>query len=450
MIKKAIRAWGKGRRAERLPDIIIHIGAPKAGSSAIQRFCQTHPEALAKLGYFYPEHSLDVNGVSGGHTQLAGALLNGKLAQAEQRLGTWLEEARKRKLCLLVSGEALYGQAEKMRELTGTLDVRVIGFLRHPVDYLLGNYNQGIKRHMQTCRLGKLLLEQTGKPSPHLVGLPLLQWADAFGDVQCHFMPYRNPGQGGLPIERRFLEVLGMSPKEAEALVGDVTITNRSYVKSALELKRLLNTVLPELPDALAHRIDWGLQGFSDKAQDEQGPSQYDIADSVRERLLDELMPQMAPVVARFPALKEVAVIPTLIQKDMRQSWLDLGEPLESLEQCEPDLMAQVRRTACSLRDHGRRDYSFLKLLDVLGIEFDEPLMLQDPLSPTARCVLSSEKSRDADVLREMALMLERLGYLDDAMLSIEQALARRPQGLGIQKIHQRIAEKIKVRKEMV
>tara|TARA_R110001583_G_scaffold52359_4_gene162691 strand:+ start:7328 stop:8680 length:1353 start_codon:yes stop_codon:yes gene_type:complete len=449
MIKKAIRAWSKGSRVERLPDVIFHIGAPKAGSSAIQRFCQTHPEILAKLGYFYPEHTLDVNGVSGGHTQLAGALLNGKLEQAKVRLEDWLEEARKRKLCLLVSGEALYGQAEQMRQLTNTLDVRVVGFLRHPVDYLLGNHNQGIKRHMQTRRLGQLLMEQAGRPAPHLVGLPLLKWADAYGDAQCHFLPYRSPGQGGAPIERRFLEVLGMPEKEAKALVGNVAITNRSYVTSALELKRLLNTVLPELPDGLAHRVDWGLQGYSDKAQDEQGLSQTDIAANIRQQLLDELMPQMAPVVTRFPALAEVAEIPVSTQKAPRQSWLNLSAPLEALEQGEPELMTQVRQAARSLRDNGRCDYTFFKLLDVLGIEFEEPSALQNPLSPAARRVLTSEKSRDADVLREMAVMLERLGYLDDAMLAIEQALVRRPKGTGIQKIHQRVAEKIKVRKEM-
>lgn len=434
----------------RLPDIVVHIGAPKAGSSAIQRFCQTNSRSLAKLGYFYPEHPLDVNGVSGGHTQLAGALLNGELAQAEHRLACWLDEARQRKLCLLVSGEALYGRAVQMRQLTAGLDVRVVGFLRHPIDYLLGNHNQGIKRHMETRRLSQLLMEQAGKPTPHLVGLPLLSWADAFGDDQCHFLPYRSPGQGVEPIERRFLEVLGMTAEEAQALVGDVTITNRSYVTSALELKRLLNTVLPELPDTIAHRVDWSLQSYSDNAQGEQSFSQADIPESVRERLLDDLMPQMVPVVARFPALSEVAEITVLAQNPPRQSWLDLGAPFEALEQGEPELMAQVRQAARSLRDKGRRDYPFFKLLDILGIEFDEPLVLQDPLNIAVRRVLTSEKSRDADVLREMAVTMERLGYLDEAMLTIEKALVRRPNGTGIQKIHQRIAGKIDARKVTV
>lgn len=446
MIKKAIREFRLGSRSKSLPDVVLHVGAPKAGSSAIQRFCQTNPETLKKLGYFYPDHPLDVNGVSGGHTQLAGALLNGKIEQANERFKEWLSEAKQNNLCLLISGESLYGQAKQMSEITSGLDVKVIAFLRHPVDYLLGNHNQGIKRHMQTRRLEQVLREQAGKPAPHLVGLPLLNWANAYNDEKCEFLPYRSPSQGGEPIEQRFLQALGMSPKESKIVVGEVSVTNRSYVVSALELKRLLNFILPELPDEVAHRVDWGLQGYSDQAGNEYGLSQEDIIPKVRQQLLNNFLLQMEPVVKRFPALKEVMDFPLISKKNKKQSRINLEPPLVFLERREPEIMSQIRQTARSLRDNGLQGYSFFKLLDILDVEFEEPKVFSQPLSDSAKEVLSDKGSREADILREMALLLERLDYLEDAMFVISLALARRPAGKRIQHIYQRISESIKSR----
>jgi hypothetical protein len=49
-------------------DVVFHIGAPKTGASAIQKFLLENRQALKSLGFYYPEHALDENGVSGGHT----------------------------------------------------------------------------------------------------------------------------------------------------------------------------------------------------------------------------------------------------------------------------------------------------------------------------------------------------------------------------------------------
>lgn len=244
MIKHVIRSLRSSASSHKPAEVVLHIGAPKCGSSAIQRFCVTHRDALLKLGYFYPEHSLDVNGVSGGHTQVAGALINDKREQARVTFQRWLNEAKKQQACLLISAEALYGQHAAMSEFCKGLNVKVIGFLRHPIEYLLANHNQGIKRHMSTRRLGELLPELLGKSTGHLVGLPLIHWAEAFGDDSCHFMAYQSPSAGGAPVEGRFLQALGIETQMSPQLQQLGGQTNRSYVKSALELKRLLNTVL--------------------------------------------------------------------------------------------------------------------------------------------------------------------------------------------------------------
>ncbi|MFH7587941.1 hypothetical protein [Oceanimonas smirnovii] len=197
----------------KVQNVVIHIGSPKCGSSATQRFCIKNKEKLLELGYYYPEHSLDSNGVSGGHTQVAGALIKNDLALAKANLTTWLTEAKARNATLLLSAEAFYGQHNAIAELCEDINVTVIAFLRHPVDYLLANHNQGIKRHMETRRLSELLPVQLSQQTGHLAGLPLLHWADKFGDDNCIFIPYQSPSAGSTPIELQFLMAAGMSEK---------------------------------------------------------------------------------------------------------------------------------------------------------------------------------------------------------------------------------------------
>ncbi len=48
-------------------NIIIHIGPPKTGTSAIQKWLKDHTDDLKQCGVYYPEHLEDSNGVSSGN-----------------------------------------------------------------------------------------------------------------------------------------------------------------------------------------------------------------------------------------------------------------------------------------------------------------------------------------------------------------------------------------------
>lgn len=444
MIKRVFQGFRSSHSSFRPPDVILHIGAPKCGSSAIQRFCVMHHDQLLSQGYFYPQHSLDKNGVSGGHTHLAGPLLKGDTEHAKRILQNWLAKAGQHKACLLLSAEAFYGQHAAIASLCEGLTVKVVGFLRHPVEYLLGNHNQGIKRHMSTQRLSELIPGVLSGSVSHLVGMPLLRWADAFGDQNCRFLPYHPPFEGSEPHERRFLEMIGISTQHAKKWVSTVTtITNRSYVRSALELKRLLNTVLPDLPDAAAHQVDWSLQGYSDRATQEQAYRVGDLSLELRVKLNEHLLGQMAPVVARFPQLAPLAELSSPESHEENSGWLSLESPLAALQQDAADIYQQVHQRAVQLRDTGRQDYPFYKLLDVLGIEFVEPKACPQGLLEGQRKVIANEKSRDADYLREFAMTLERYGHLEDALQVISRAQDKRPKGAGIRRIKERIEGKL-------
>ena len=47
--------------------IIIHVGPAKTGTSALQYFLLRNCDELKKVGYYYPNHRLDENDISGGH-----------------------------------------------------------------------------------------------------------------------------------------------------------------------------------------------------------------------------------------------------------------------------------------------------------------------------------------------------------------------------------------------
>ncbi|XGA79210.1 hypothetical protein OR573_11955 [Halomonas sp. CH40] len=430
-------------------DVIVHIGAPKTGSSAIQRFCVENRSYLKTLGFYYPEHPLDKNGVSGGHTEIAGALINNDKSTAGQRFHRYLGKAKKNDMTLLLSAEAFYGQHESMAELCQGLSVKVIGFLRHPVDYLLGNHNQGIKRHMVTHRLNQAVAEMVSKPTPHLVGKPFIHWANQFGDDNCYFAAYQAPGSG-LPLETVFLKALGTSEQEAKNKVTNVLVTNRSYVKSALEFKRLLNTVLSELPVSHANKVDWCLQGYSDRAVDEYPYQHSDVPETLMLKLSSHLSEQMKEVSLRFPQLSEVA---TLNQKALHLGKLENGfglqGPLAALAEELPDTLRLVSTEALRQHTQGRRDYVFLKLMDVLGLDFDE---VDIPISVFDNDILQRlkrPKNSGPDYLREMSLVLERLGYLNESVVLIDMALGIRPTGKGLIQIKKRLDAKLLNEKKM-
>lgn len=49
--------------------VIIHLGPPKTGTSAIQFWLSSHVEKLADQGVFYPDHRHDRNNISSGNVR---------------------------------------------------------------------------------------------------------------------------------------------------------------------------------------------------------------------------------------------------------------------------------------------------------------------------------------------------------------------------------------------
>ncbi|NVN56260.1 hypothetical protein FLM52_10730 [bacterium Scap17] len=428
--------------------LYLHIGSPKAGSSALQKFMLHTCNSLAKFGYYYPEHGADQNGVSGGHGQLASALRENNLESATLLLNKWMSHARKKNMKLVLSSESFFNQAQAFHTLLHEKlglepeTIRVISFVRAPIDYLMGNYNQGIKRHDATWRLSSHLAQVMSTAKHSRAGIPLIQWAHYFGDDNCHFITYHKPSVDQPQIESLFLKALGMTLSNIKTLLPERTITNRSYVRSALELKRILNTVLDELPPKIGREIDRALQAYSDQHPEEDSLGSQDIPGPLYQEINDMFLSAMEPVMQRFPSLDRDVLFPPQGKKRARTAELcNPYRPLSYLEaQCPKELDA-IKEEALSQYQSGSQGYAFLKLLDLLGLDFEEP-DARTGLSARARGIIASSKMKEADRLRELGAYFEQQGLLDDALLLLQKALEARPGGGGIKKMQRRIADK--------
>lgn len=251
-------------RASSEYDVILHIGAPKTGSSALQLFLFNNRDLLMKYGFFYPVHGFDKNGISGGHSDLGLALISNDTAAARNHFIRYKAEADNHGLSLLLSAESIFNYPEVMAKLLTGFRVKIIAYYREPLSLILSGYNQAIKRHYAQVSLERYCELVASSKSDQMPSKVLARWQRCFSGSDLAVMPYDENRFGSNWLEKLFLSVLGVEAR----CYGHFKFINRringGYVASALELKRLLNGVLDREQVVLNNRIDWCLQSYSD------------------------------------------------------------------------------------------------------------------------------------------------------------------------------------------
>ena len=243
---------------------VLHIGAPKTGTSALQFFLKENRRALARHGYYYPWHRLDRNRVSGGHASLGTALLKGDHAHARHLVRKWLRAAHRRDATLLLSAESLYDQYDAIAELFADTDTWIIAYFRDPIEALISNHNQVVKRHSAKVTLEQYLREQLQRTRDNVSGQTLFRWLERFPRERLRVLPYWADHFPGGRIEYSFLQSLGIDPAHRNAFALPKRRINTSYTNAALEMKRLLNHVIDRSEAKLLKDIDLVLQDLSD------------------------------------------------------------------------------------------------------------------------------------------------------------------------------------------
>ncbi|MBW8190740.1 hypothetical protein K0504_06815 [Neiella marina] len=229
--------------------VLIHFGPPKTGTSAIQRWLQSNSQVLHEQGFFYPQHSVDSNGVSSGNVlAIYDRAADRTLSLNQQKIRQLLDQFEQSRAHTLVLSSEFFFQ--RLLELSNALPTAVfIGYVRSPIELIDSSYNQSVKRHGNAEKI---------KLRPNVNARPLLQLKEYGGQIARSrlrlraYLPSSFPQQD---ILADFLPSIGVEGY----LTKQALVVNPSYSLEALETKRWFNGF--EL-DELAHKLDNLMQRY--------------------------------------------------------------------------------------------------------------------------------------------------------------------------------------------
>jgi hypothetical protein len=236
--------------------LILHIGTPKTGTTAVQRFVRANRQALAAYGLHYatPPHGLEHS------NSIANALNTGDSRSVKTFLAKQVKCARRRGAeTILVSAENFYAMSvlpsmqrrqtcpnalARERGLVETLRTlipeeittsQIVCYFRRPDRYAESLYNQHVKRGIIDVTVDEFL--SVVEPAL-LYDTCMRLWADVFGQSNCVVRLYdtvRTDAVGDFVAN-----VLGIQDVTQFSHVHNQA--NERVSRDLLEFKRLKNT----------------------------------------------------------------------------------------------------------------------------------------------------------------------------------------------------------------
>lgn len=436
--------------SERTYEAIIHIGGPKTGSSALQSFLLNNRKQLARAGFYYPKHAIDKNSVSGGHSTLGINLRDQNIDATRKAFTQYLSEARRSGLVLLLSAESLFNHPHRLKSAIPDYRVKIIAFYRDPLDAIYSHYNQAVKRSFITQTFSQFCGPMAYNLEKHpMSGTILNEWADAFGKDAVQVETYQQPIDDQTSIERIFLRLLGINEDDQHTFSFPDARINVSYTAAALELRRLLNFVLKEQDEKVSSEIDHCLQAYSDRRH-EPSPPLETLLDDKLYRDLRKVIDRTKRLVKRNyitdrePSPEQDQAPSTQMASPVPFHRTTLEEVLADAFEGHGKLLSLIRqRVKARLVANDSSPYPIVRLAEVLGMPDTQHMVTEQLFDRRQMQILTSDDSKAADLLKVVALTLERRGLLEDAYAVISRALSLRPKGPQIIEIHDRLAKRL-------
>lgn len=423
-------------------DVIFHIGAPKTGSTAIQKFCLENRETLKELGLYYPNHGVDKNGISGGHSSLGQALIENRLDDAATILGNYVKEAKDNNCVLLLSAESIFYSPDKLAVLLGDLKFKLVAFYRAPLEALYSNYNQLVKRHFLTTDIASYCKAQLEKPNGFLTSEAHAKWLEKYGHNKIALISYCEATLKTLPIQKLFLISLGLDHRHVEKnFIIENKFVNRSYPLSALELKRMLNFVLTDEFEDINDKVDIYLQSIADTDVE-----QHDIETRVSKELYYRLEQttesnfkyQVEAVLYKVRSLSKSEKGKSSPLSAMQLN-IQIFQLLKKMSEREPELFDELKKKiAINLSDRSVH-FEIFKLAEFFNLEFEGKSSEWFSQGQIER-MPNYEK---AEFLRDIADLMYRRGEYAEAESLVNAALKERPHGPVIKKLKAKITKKL-------
>lgn len=235
--------------------VIVHFGPPKTGTSAIQKWMLANDALLLEHGIYYPQHSIDANGISSGHVWNICTKVDDVVELQVDKLNQLLADfSTSRANTLVLSSEFFFSQLELLSRLLP--EATFVGYIRNPLELLESNYSQSVKRHNNADKMA----------IPHNLpqfSLKSILALVAEKQLNLSLRAYLPSTFENGDIVNDFLKAIG-----AELVAEPTSYTNRSYAFEAVEFKRWFNGLHTE---QYSTRLDLLLQRYS------QNESEYTL-----------------------------------------------------------------------------------------------------------------------------------------------------------------------------
>jgi GT2 family glycosyltransferase len=247
-------------------NIFIHVGPPKTGTSAVQKWFSENEKLLKEKGIYYPNHDIDDNGVSSGNVRTIYDVNSEKQVELNsERLSSLLMDFNNSHYhTLFLSSEFFFrGMIDLKRHIP---DAKFIAYLRNPMEISESSYNQSVKRHFQQ----RVLNAGRSKRLPYIDRF--VNYVNEYGADDLILRLYGSRYFKNGNIVSDILNQLGVE------LEVDLPLVNSSYQFEALEFKRWFNQFHLGNYQVM---VDRALQGFIEGNGDYSLiPKEQYIADS--------------------------------------------------------------------------------------------------------------------------------------------------------------------------
>lgn len=230
--------------------LFVHIGTPKTGTTALQKYLYENRNYLKQNGWSYMEWTnpiLKKNVIRSyeNGSMLLSATYGGWTLEEYKYLWDELREELD-KYNVIVSEECIWNStAKETEEVIANFkkeydDIVVIVYLRRQDIYAESLWNQGIKEYLESCQLQDFLQRNTS--IDYLKKIEKL--AEILGEENVIIRVYEKEQLIEHDIVRDFLKLIGLDAPKYELEHNE--LQNERLDGDLLELKRLFNDIYKE------------------------------------------------------------------------------------------------------------------------------------------------------------------------------------------------------------
>ena len=285
--------------------IHLHVGANRAGSSAIQHFCRVNTDLLSTAGFVYPQlpalsqkrfAAAACNGADLSYYYANELPQDADSLSSARRLTKSIESIEADHI--IISSEFLFDlRRERLALLRDALKasghrLRVYAYIREPYEWLVSTYAQRVKSRALTVDINEYLSSLLPEVR---FGSAIDDLHSAFGD-EIKFLLYRRDRLVGGDVRLDFFKQLGLElpisemPPEA----------NRSANATEIETMRHLNCLIEM--GAWSRRSSREFLRLTERSELKGLHIRDFVSESVEKAIRDRFDPEVAELKARhFP-----------------------------------------------------------------------------------------------------------------------------------------------------